>query len=80
MGITRLLTYARRLILVNSVCSAIPVFYMCTLKVPPTVIDQVDKYRKGCLWNGGDLSKKWGCLVAWKVVMRPKEEGDLGGH
>lgn len=44
MGITRLLSYAGRLTLVNSVYSAIPFFYMCTLKLPPTIIDQIDKY------------------------------------
>lgn len=27
---------------------------------------------------GGDTNKKGGYLVAWKIALRPKEEGALG--
>jgi len=43
-GISRLLSYNGRLILVNSVFSALPTFYMCSLKIPPPVIKQIDIY------------------------------------
>jgi hypothetical protein len=58
MGITRFLSYAGRLVLVNSVYSAMPTFYLCTLKLPSEIIYQIDKYRKHVLWHGGDLTKK----------------------
>jgi len=34
-GFSRLLSYDGRLILVNAVLSALPTFYMCSLKIPP---------------------------------------------
>jgi hypothetical protein len=75
MGITRFFSYAGRLVLVNSIYSSIPTFYLCALKLPEKILHQIDKYRKQCLWNGGDLSKKGGCLVAWKHACRSKEGG-----
>jgi hypothetical protein len=72
MGINKLLSYPGRPFLVNSVLSALPTFYMLTLKIPINILDQVDKYRKNSLWNRGDINKKGGCLVAWKKVTRPK--------
>jgi hypothetical protein len=48
-SISRLLSYNGRLILVNSVFSALPTFYMCSLRIPPQVIKQIDIYRKHCL-------------------------------
>jgi len=45
-GISKHLSYHGRLILVNSVFSALPTFYMCTLALPKTVVKQIDKYRK----------------------------------
>jgi hypothetical protein len=45
------LSHARRLQLVNSVFSSLPIFYMCTLKLPTSVIKQINKYRKPtCGW------------------------------
>uniref|UniRef100_A0A0A9TWA4 Uncharacterized protein n=1 Tax=Arundo donax TaxID=35708 RepID=A0A0A9TWA4_ARUDO len=58
MGINKFLDYSGQLILVNSVFSALSTFYTCTLKLPVTVIEQIDKYRKHCLWDNGDINKK----------------------
>jgi len=44
------LTQADKLEMVNTVLTALPTYYMSTLKLPPTVIEQIDKYRKHCLW------------------------------
>lgn len=78
MGLNKLLHYSGRLILVNSVLSALPTFYMCTLPVPVSIIEQIDKYRMHYLWDNGDIDKRGGCLVAWKEVTRPKDQGGLG--
>jgi hypothetical protein len=64
MGITRHLSYGGRLILVNSIYSALPTYYMCTLKLLADLLEQIDKHRKHVLWHGGDLSKKGDYLVA----------------
>jgi hypothetical protein len=50
---------------------------MCSYKVPISILDQMDKYRKHCLWNRGDINKKRGCLVAWKNATRTKNQGGL---
>jgi hypothetical protein len=78
MGISRFLSYAGSLVLVNSFYSAVPTFYLCTLKLPSEIIYQIDKYRKHVLWHGGDLTKKGGYLVSWKRACRGKEDGGLG--
>lgn len=64
--------------MVNSVLSALPTFYLCTLKLPATIIEQIDKYQKHELWGGGDINRKGTCLVAWKKGCRPKSQGGLG--
>jgi hypothetical protein len=72
------LTYAGRLQLVNSVISSLPTYYMCTLKLPITVIDIIDKHRKNCLWRGREFSRKGYNLAAWDLVRKPKAKGGLG--
>jgi hypothetical protein len=68
MGVSRFLTHAGRLIMVNLVTSALSTFCMCSLKLPVEILDQIDRYRKHVLWHGGDVSKKGGHLVAWKYA------------
>jgi hypothetical protein len=78
MGLNKLLNYQGWLILVNSTLSALLTFYLCAFKVLISILDQVDKYRKHCLWDKGDVNRKSGCLVAWKKATRPKNQGGLG--
>lgn len=78
MGLNKFLHYSGRLIQVNSILSALSTFYKCTLAIPVSIIHQVDKYRMYYLWENGDLDKRGGCMVAWKDVIRPKEQGGLG--
>jgi hypothetical protein len=42
------------------------------------VIEQLDKYRKHCLWRGSDLNAKQPSKAAWPSVCLPKSEGGLG--
>jgi hypothetical protein len=64
MGMNRLLSYQERLTLVNSVLSSLPTYFMCAFKVPISIWDQMDKYRKHCLWDRGDVNRRGGWLVA----------------
>jgi hypothetical protein len=50
--------------MVNSVLSSLPIFYMCSVKVPIGILNQVEKYRRHCLWRGGDLNDKKPPLAA----------------
>jgi hypothetical protein len=46
--------------------------------VPLIILKQVDKYRRHCLWRGGDINAKKPLLAAWKMVTKPKAKGGLG--
>jgi hypothetical protein len=46
------LNQAGRLEITNSVLTALPAYTMCSIALPKTVIKQIDKYRKNCLWRG----------------------------
>lgn len=51
---------------------------MCSLKLPPQVIKQIDIYRKYYLWSKGDINRRGTCLVAWEEACKTKAEGGLG--
>jgi hypothetical protein len=72
-GISKMLSYHGRLLLVNSVFSAMPTYYMCSLLLSPKVVEQIDKYRKHCLWNRGDINKKGKCIAAWETTCITKK-------
>lgn len=78
MGLNTMLTYAGRLIVVNLVLSSFLNFYLCTLKFPVAVLEQIDKYIKHFLWDRGDINRRGGYLVAWKKACLAKEQGGLG--
>jgi hypothetical protein len=75
---SNLLSQAGKLILVNSVKLSFPTFMMCSMKIPIIVIEQINKYRRHCLWRGSDINSKKPPKAAWKMVCLPKEEGGLG--
>lgn len=72
------LPYGGRLTLINSVLSAIPTYYMCSLKLPKTVIEAIDTARRNCLWRGSNTLVRRRPLAAWDKVCRPKDKGGLG--
>ena len=43
------LSYGDSLVLVNSVLSSLPTYYMCSLVIPKGVIEVIDKARRRCL-------------------------------
>jgi hypothetical protein len=61
----------------NDVLSALPTYTMCTYLLSKTMIKQIDKYRKHCLWRGSDIHSK---KAAWKLVCNSKDNGGLGVH
>jgi hypothetical protein len=73
-----LLSQGAKLQLVNFVFSSLVTFYLCSIKVPITIIKQVDKYRRHCLWRGSDMNAKKPPLATWKIVTKPKNRRGLG--
>lgn len=55
-----------------------PTYYMCSLLLPPQIVQRIDRYRKHCLWSNGDINRKGTCLATWEPACRPKDEGGLG--
>jgi hypothetical protein len=53
-------------------------FFMSTFQLHKTVIKQIDKYRKHCLWRDSDVNAKKTPKGAWEMVCLPKSEGGLG--
>jgi hypothetical protein len=49
---------------------------MGTFLLSKTVIKQIDKYRKYCLWRGANINSKAPPKAAWTMVCLPK--GGLG--
>jgi hypothetical protein len=72
------LNYGSKLRMVNSVLSSLHMFYLCSLKIYQWVIDEVDKYRRHCLWRDKDLQKNSPPLAAWELVCSQKIKGDWG--
>jgi hypothetical protein len=71
------LTQGGKLQMVNSVLSSLATFYMCSIKVPLTILHQVDKYRRHCLWRGDDINGRKPPLATWKMVTKSKLKGGL---
>lgn len=58
IGISSFLNQAGRLQMTNVVLSALPTYTTCTYLLPKTVIKQIGKFRKHCLWRGFDLNSR----------------------
>jgi hypothetical protein len=72
------LTQVGRLEMVNSMLSSLPTYFMSIMEMPPTIRQQIDKYRKHCMWRGSNLNTRKPPLAAWKLATKPKREGGLG--
>jgi hypothetical protein len=64
--------------MVNYVVSSLTTFYFCSINVPITILKQIDKCRRHCLWRRGDINTRKHPLAAWKMVAMPKPKGGLG--
>jgi hypothetical protein len=72
------LSQAGKLEMVNSVFFSSAIYYTATLKLHKGVIEQLDKYRRHCLWRGSDINSKMPSKAAWPMVCTPKRQGGLG--
>lgn len=72
-----MLKQGSRLQLLNSVLSSMPIYYLCTLHIPPGIIKQLERIERQCLWRGNSETPRQS-LAAWALVCRPKDKGGLG--
>ncbi|GKU90242.1 hypothetical protein SLEP1_g4255 [Rubroshorea leprosula] len=74
---TASLSFGGRLTLLNSILSALPIFYMSLFLMPNSVVIELTHIQRSFLWGRGELKKKisW---VKWEHVCRSKAKGGLG--
>ena len=73
----RLLSRGGRLILVKSVLSALPTFFMSVFQMPAGVRRRLESIMRQFFWHGTN-AVRGGALVAWDAVCRPLSDGGLG--
>lgn len=73
----RLLSCAARLILIQVVTSATPLYVMQSCKLPARGIEQLERCNLNFFWGGSDQRKSIH-LVVWTTIYRPKVNGVLG--
>ncbi|GAU26540.1 hypothetical protein TSUD_361730 [Trifolium subterraneum] len=66
-----------RIVIINAVLNAIPIFYLSFMKMPVTVRKMVVRIQREFLWGGvrGGNKINW---VKWSVVCKKKCNGGLG--
>lgn len=74
----KFLSIAGRLVLLNSILSALPMHYMSVMRLPEWVIEEIDRIRRRFLWKGAKEQAKGYNLVDWEIVCQPKKIGGLG--
>jgi hypothetical protein len=73
-------SYHGREILVKSILSVMPTFFLSIFKMPKWAFAKMDRIRRSFLWKGQDLERVKGghYLVNWQACLRPKKWGGIG--
>jgi len=78
MGCSTFPSLGVKLTLIKSVFSSMPIFFMCTLSIPTTVTNQLNKYLKHYFWRKYGTLDKGVELISWEKACMPKTHGGLG--
>jgi hypothetical protein len=76
--ISSLMSYTGRLTLLNSVINSLPMYAMCSLKIPITIFIHFEKSGRQFLWADKEDKIHGKCLASWEMICRPKGQGGLG--
>jgi hypothetical protein len=76
----RLLSYLGRELLVKTILSDMPTYFLTVHKMPGWAFYQINKFRKSFLWRGKNHGQVKGghCLVNWQTCLRPTKWGRVG--
>jgi hypothetical protein len=79
-GIANFLDYGGKLLMVKSVLTFLPIFFMSCLDIPVSIKNQCIKFMRHCLWRKkrNEVQSNGPALVAWDKVCRPKDQGAWG--
>ncbi|KAJ4779287.1 reverse transcriptase [Rhynchospora pubera] len=72
-----MLSHAGRLVLLKSVLTSLPVYYMTTVKLPKGVIDQMMSLMAKFFWGKTD-KVRYLSFISWKKICSKVEDGGLG--
>ena len=73
----KLLSRARRLVLIKPVLTSLPLYYQSIFKIPKGVATQIIKLQRHFFWFA-DARRQEIPLISWDIVQRPKALGGLG--
>lgn len=73
----RNLSLGGRIVLINSVLTNLPIYYLSFMKAPKKVIKEMISIQRNFLW-GGTCERKGIAWVKWSEVCRSKSSGGLG--
>jgi hypothetical protein len=73
----KLLTQARRLILIKTCIASIPTYLLTFFKFPRWVVDLINSHMTNCSWDDYEGHRKLH-LANWHMICVKKEYGQLG--
>ncbi|XP_057740275.1 uncharacterized protein LOC130957436 [Arachis stenosperma] len=73
----KVLSKARKLVLIKSVINSLPVYYLSLYKMPNAVARRIILLQRRFFW-GKDDGRSSMALVKWEVIQAPKKLGGLG--
>ncbi|GMI67424.1 hypothetical protein HRI_000411700 [Hibiscus trionum] len=74
----RSLSFAGRVVLINSVLSALPLYFMSLFIIPKTVLKKIDRIRREFLWGKSIEGKPKMARVGWGRLCLPNSKGGAG--
>ena len=74
---TKILSYAGRVQLIQSVMFGVQEFWASILYLPKRVLQKVEQIIRAFLWKGPEMSNG-GAKVEWEELTKPKSKGGLG--
>ncbi|KAL5569499.1 hypothetical protein UlMin_026074 [Ulmus minor] len=74
---SRILSKAKRLVLIKSIALALPIYTMQSMKLPNSICSKMDAIIRNFWWSASKSNSHL-CLKAWAEVCQPKQWGGLG--
>jgi hypothetical protein len=73
-----LLAYGGRLQLIQSCLQSMPIFFLCSLHIPPGILKPINRIIRHGLWGKKEDGKGKQSLASWEMICKPKSAGGLG--